>query len=223
MKGRLYEPTPGKYVQLTIADSGVGMDKETLSHIFEPFFTTKTMARGTGLGLASVFGIIKAHGGYIDVEAKKDRGSTFSIYLPATSKKISKINELTYYKLEGKETILLIDDEKMVLDIGSKMLQRLGYTVLEANSSKEAIDIYQEKKDRIDLVILDMILPEINGGVVFDRIKAMNPKVKILLSSGYSIDGRATELLKRGCRGFIQKPFTMKKLSEKIKEILAKK
>ncbi|UCG08049.1 MAG: PAS domain S-box protein, partial [Desulfobacterales bacterium] len=222
MKGRLYEPIPGRYVQLSITDSGVGMDNETLSHIFEPFFTTKEMGRGTGLGLASVFGIIKAHGGYIDVESEKGHGTTFSIYLPATNQKTVKNNKSTDHRFEGKVTILLIDDEKMVLDVGSKMLQRLGYAVLEASSSKEAIEIYQEKKDQIGMVILDMILPEINEGAVFDRIKQINPKAKVLLSSGYSIDGRATEILKRGCDGFIQKPFTMNKLSEKIDQILAK-
>jgi two-component system cell cycle sensor histidine kinase/response regulator CckA len=221
IKGRLYEPTPGRYVQLTITDTGVGMDPKTQNRIFEPFFTTKELGMGTGLGLAAVFGIIKAHGGYIEVESEKGRGTTFAIYLPAISRKISKINESIDPKFEQKVTILLIDDEKMVLDVGSKMLQRLGYAVLAAGDGKEAIEIYQEKKNRIDMVILDMILPEINGGIVFDRIKEINPKAKVLLSSGYSIDGRATELLKRGCNGFIQKPFTLAKLSEKIKEILA--
>jgi PAS domain S-box-containing protein len=222
MKGRLYEPTPGRYIQLTVADKGLGMDKKTRKRIFEPFFTTKEMGQGTGLGLASVFGIIKAHGGYIDAESEKGRGTTFSIYLPATSQKIFKTNESTDHKFKGNVTILLIDDEKMVLDVSVKIIQRLGYAVLAASDGKEAIEIYKEKKDQIDMVILDMILPEINGGEVFDKLRAINPNVKVLLSSGYSIDSQANEILKRGCDGFMQKPFSMKELSEKIGKILSR-
>jgi PAS domain S-box-containing protein len=222
MKGKLYDPKPGKYVQITFTDSGVGMDKETQNRIFEPFYTTKEMGRGTGLGLASVFGIIKGHGGYIDVESEKGHGTTFCIYLPASSQRIFKNTESAPQIDEEGATILLTDDEKMVLDVGVKMIKRLGYTVIEAKGGKEAIEIYEENEDKIDMVILDMILPETNGGEVFDKLRAINPNVKVLLSSGYSIDSQANEILKRGCDGFIQKPFSMKELSGKIREILSR-
>ena len=221
IKSNLYNPKPGKYVQLKVTDTGIGMDKKTQERIFEPFFTTKQMGRGTGLGLASVFGIIKGHGGYINVESEVGRGTTFKIYLPASSKKaVKSVIEESKRIVNGRGTILLVDDEQMVLGAGSKILKRLGYTVLEASGGNEAIEIYEDNKEKIDLVILDMIMPGIGGGKVFDRIKEINPGVRVLLSSGYSIDGQATEILRRGCEDFIQKPFSINKLSEKICEFL---
>jgi CheY-like chemotaxis protein len=205
---------------LTITDTGTGMDKKTQEHIFDPFFTTKEMGRGTGLGLASVYGIVKAHGGFIDVESKKGRGTTFSIYLPESEKRPEEVMRSAEQITKGTGTILFVDDEAMVLDVGPKMIEHLGYTVLEAKGGRNAIEIYGANKDRIDLVILDMIMPDIGGGETYDRMKEINPSVKVLLSSGYSINGQAKEILGRGCDGFIQKPFKMKELSEKIREIL---
>lgn len=177
---------------------------------------------GTGLGLASVYGIIKSHGGYIDVESEEGRGTCFSIYLPASGKKISETDDTATQIIEGSGNILFVDDEEMVLETGAKMLKKLGYTVYESKSGTEAVEVYKENKDKVDMVILDMIMPEMSGGEVYDKIKAINPNVKILLSSGYSLEGQATEILKRGCNGFIQKPFRLKELSGKIKEILAR-
>jgi len=222
--GKPYEAKPGNYVLLSVTDTGVGMDKKTQERVFDPFFTTKGMARGTGLGLASVYGIVKAHGGYIDVESKKGHGTTFSIYLPASSEKAPiKKKELPQKLLKGKETILLVDDEDIVLDVGEEMLKALGYKVLLAKSGKEAIEIYHKNRDNIDMVLLDMVMREMGGGETYDRMKDINPDIKVLLLSGYSIDGQATEIIKRGCDGFIQKPFDMQGLSQRIRKILDKK
>jgi nitrogen-specific signal transduction histidine kinase/ActR/RegA family two-component response regulator len=220
MEGKLFEPKLGNYVRLTVTDTGKGMDKETVERIFEPFYTTKEMGRGTGLGLASTYGIIKGHGGYIDVESEKDRGTTLTVYLPATEKKVVETVKPSEEIVKGTETILMVDDEERVLDAGVMVLKRLGYTVLEARGGKEAVEIYKDNKDRIDLVILDMVMPRMGGGEAYDKMKEINPDVKVLLSSGYSIDSQAKEILARGCDAFIQKPFGMREMSQKIKEVL---
>jgi two-component system, cell cycle sensor histidine kinase and response regulator CckA len=223
MKGRLYAPKPGNYILLTVRDTGTGMDNETKEHIFEPFFTTKEMGRGTGLGLASAYGIIKGHGGYIDVESEKGVGTTFSIYLPATKAEVSAYTEEKERPIENSrrsESILLVDDEHMILDVAKQMIEVFGYEVLTAKGGKEAIEVYETSRDRIDIVVLDMIMPEMGGGETYDRLKEINPDIKVLLASGYSIDGQAKEIIGRGCNGFIQKPFNMEKLSRKIREIL---
>lgn len=222
IRGKQYEPNQGDYVLLTITDTGVGMDKKTKERIFEPFFTTKEMGRGTGLGLASVYGIIKAHDGYIDVVSEKGKGTTFNIYFPASDKKIPKAAKTAGEVMKGSATILFVDDEPPVLDVGVQILKNLGYTVFAAGCGKEAIKVYKKNKGKIDLVILDMIMPEIGGGEVYDRLKEIDPNIKVLLSSGYSINGQAKEILKRGCDDFIQKPFHMSELSQKIREILDK-
>lgn len=220
MKDKPYKAKPGNYVLLTVTDTGVGMDKKTMERIFDPFFTTKGLAKGTGLGLASVYGTVKAHAGYIDVESKKGHRATFSIYLPASERRVEKLVKSAEKLIEGTGTILLVDDEELVLDVGVQLLKALGYTVLEAKGGREAVEIYRENKDRIDMVLLDMVMPGMGGGETYDRVKEINPNVKVLLSSGYSIDGQAEEILKRGCSGFIQKPFNMKELSRSVREIL---
>ena len=212
--------TPGKYAKITVTDTGEGMDKDTQEKIFDPFFTTKEMARGTGLGLASVYGIIMNHGGLIDVYSEKGEGSTFNIYLPASEKTVKGEKKPSQELLKGKETVLLVDDEDMIIDVGGQFLESMGYKVLTGTGGKEAVEIYKEKSDEIDLVIVDMVMPDMGGGETYDIIKKINPNVKVLLSSGYSINGHATEILERGCNGFIQKPFNMKQLSQKIKEVL---
>ncbi len=222
MKGRPYRPKPGNYVLLTVRDTGTGMDKRTTERVFDPFFSTKGLGKGTGLGLASVYGIIKAHGGYIDVESKKGSGTTFKIYLPGAEKKVEMVAKSAQQIIKGNETVLLVDDEPMVLEVGINMLKKLGYTVLEAKGGREAVKVYKANKDKIDLVILDMIMPDRGGGETYDQMKEIDPTVTVLLSSGYSIDGQATEILERGCNGFIQKPFTIKELSGRIREILEK-
>ncbi len=220
---RPYQVKPGKYVMISVSDTGIGMDKETQKRIFEPFFTTKTLERGTGLGLASVYGIVKNHKGFINVCSVKGQGAAFSIYLPVSgsepSKDLSAVKEDDIHR--GHETILLVDDEDVILDVGEEMLKELGYKVLKAKGGGKAVSLYRKNKDKIDMVILDMIMPDLGGGETYDKLKGINSGVRVLLSSGYSIDGLATQILNKGCNGFIQKPFNVGQLSQKIREILS--
>ncbi len=216
-----YKVEPGRYVKISVTDTGVGIDPETQKRIFEPFFTTKEMGRGTGLGLASVYGIIKSHGGYINVYSELDQGTTFTIYLPASGKEVMEDEAASIAIIKGTGTILLIDDEKMILDVGRELLEELGYTVVPVMGGQQAIDVFEKDHDKVDLIIMDMIMPGMSGGETFDRLKEIKPEAKILLSSGYSIDGQATNILRRGCDGFIQKPFNMNQLAEKIQRILS--
>jgi len=214
--------TPGKYVKITVKDTGVGMDEKTKARIFEPFFTTKKLGVGTGLGLATVYGIIRNHNGGIFVKSSPGEGTTFDIYLPASEKEIAKEEkkEVTTAATIGKETILLVDDEKPLLEVNKELLKYLGYEVYAAGSGQEAIAVYMEKRDKIDLVILDMIMPGISGGETLNQLQKINPEIKVILSSGYSIDGEAQEILSRGCKGFLQKPFSIKELSRKVTDAL---
>lgn len=220
-----YDIEPGNYVKITISDTGTGIDKKTKARIFDPFFTTKEMGsdKGTGLGLASAYGIITNHGGVINVRSEKGKGSTFNIYLPASKAKILTERKLPEAFLKGTGTILLVDDEELIVNVDKEILEALGYKVYLARSGKEAIETYKEKQDKIDMVILDMIMPEMDGGEAYDILKKINPDIKVLLSSGYSIDGQATEILERGCNDFIHKPFKIEQLSQKIKALLDNK
>jgi len=218
---RSLEIKPGRYVKISVSDTGVGIDASIRERIFDPFFTTREVGKGTGLGLASSYGIIRNHGGIIDVKSEKGKGSTFDIYLPAAkSKVIDQRSEVSEDIKPGTETILLVDDEEIIIDVSPEMLTELGYEVLTAKSGEKALEQYRINKDKIDLVILDMIMPGMGGGETYDRLKQIDPEITVLLSSGYSIDGQATEILKRGCNGFIQKPFNIEILSKKIREIL---
>ena len=216
----------GRYVKISVTDTGVGMDEKTRERIFEPFFTTREMGRGTGLGLASVYGIIKNHNGFINVYSEKGQGSTFNIYIPASLQKDKRDQQApsdTEIDLSPRsETILIVDDEAMILDVASDMLKTLGYTVITAKDGPTAISLYQEQMNSIDLVILDMVMPEMSGGEVFDELKKINPHAKVLLSSGYSLNGQASRIIDRGCDGFIQKPFTIGDISRQLRIILDK-
>lgn len=220
IRGKPYTPKPGNYLRLRVQDTGIGMDSKTVEKIFDPFFTTKEMGRGTGLGLASVYGIIKGHGGYIDVASSEGQGTTFTIYLPATDKQVHTSVKAVEPLRKGKGTILLVDDEETVLDVGAMMLEHLGFEILKARKGKEAVNLFIENKDTIDLVVLDMVMPGMGGGQVYDTLKEIDPDVKVLLSSGYSLEGQAREIMDRGCDGFIQKPFDLGQLSKKTLEIL---
>lgn len=216
-----FEITPGKYVRITVTDTGVGMDKATMEKIFEPFFTTKDIGEGTGLGLSSVYGIIKNHEGFLNVYSELEKGSTFTIYLPAMNQKMETYPAHDSEKpLQGSETILLVDDEDLIRNVGERMLQRLGYTVISVESGGEAIETYEKYMDTIDLVILDMIMPDMSGGETYERLRMINPEIKVLLSSGYSLNDQAEQILAQGCNGFTQKPFTMEEISRKIREVL---
>jgi len=220
---RAFYMKAGRYVKISVADTGVGMDEKTKERIFEPFFTTKEMGRGTGLGLAMVYGIVKGHNGYINVYSEEGKGTVFNVYLPASGKEIMKEERPKEVILKGRETILLVDDERAIVEVTKEILEELGYQVLFAVNGREALKIYQENKDIIDLVILDMIMPDMGGGETFDRLKEINPIVKVILSSGYSINGEASGIMARGCRGFIQKPASVAVLSQKVREVLGGK
>ena len=213
---------PGKFIKISIADTGIGMDDQTMKRVFDPFFTTKEKERGTGLGLASAYGIIKNHDGIITVDSKKGDGAAFNIYLPASEKAVFEEKVDDRKISTGTETVLLVDDETMIIDISVQILKKMGYEVLTAHSGKEAIEIYNQNANKVAIVILDLIMPGMGGGEVYDRLKEIDSNVKVLLSSGYSINGQATEILNRGCDGFIQKPFKLNELSKKMRDIIAK-
>jgi two-component system, cell cycle sensor histidine kinase and response regulator CckA len=215
-----YKAKKGNYVLITVKDTGTGIAPQIIDRVFEPFFTTKGLAKGTGLGLASAYGIIKGHGGYIDVSSTPGKETTFSIYLPSTSESIKKEHITADELAAGAGTILLIDDEEIITFTGEQMLKKLGYNVIVAENGKKAIEIFSKEHNNINLVLLDMVMPGIGGRETFDRLKEIDENVRVLLSSGYSLDGQAREIMNKGCNGFIQKPFTLKNISQKVKEIL---
>ena len=211
---------PGKYVEISVEDTGIGMEPEVRKRIFEPFFTTKGKGKGTGLGLASAYGIIKNHDGMITVQSEKGKGTTFFIYLPASEKDVAEVVIRPEEPAPGDGTILIVDDEEMIIEVGEALLKKLGYRVLTADSGEEGIEVYRKNKDVIALVILDMVMPGMNGADTYCRLKKINPGIRILLSSGYSLEGAAKEILQESTDGFIQKPFDVKKLSDKIQQFL---
>lgn len=219
---RPFEVALGRYVKISVTDTGTGMDAPTRQRIFDPFFSMNGTGRGSGLGLASVYGIVKHHGGFINVYSEKGEGTTFNFYLPAAEEQLVEESPgPDGHKVQyGQGTVLLVDDEGMIIDVGQQMLERLGYRVLVARNGREALGVYGEKREEIDLVILDMIMPDMGGGETYDRIKDLDESVMVLLSSGYSINGQAKEIMDRGCKGFIQKPFSINDLSIKVREAL---
>jgi len=217
---KAYNIKPGNYVKTAITDTGIGMDKAIQSKIFEPFFTTKDRARGTGLGLASAYGIVKNHDGIINVYSEPGQGTTFTFHLPMAHAMLSQNAPEIEATQSGTETVLLVDDEKMILEVAREMLEEIGYRTLVAESGQEALEIFAQEPGHIDIVILDMIMPEMSGGDTYNKLKQIYPEVKALLSSGYSLNENATHILHCGCNGFIQKPFNIEELSRKIRRIL---
>lgn len=211
---------PGRYGKISVTDTGTGMDEATLDKIFNPFFTTKEKSRGTGLGLASVYGIINNHMGGITVKSQVGKGTTFNVYLPISKKDFLQGEIVADKTIQGSETILMVDDEKMIIEVGEAMLEKLGYNVITSGSGQEAIEMLTERGEAIDLVILDMIMPGMDGGETFDRIREIQPEIPVIISSGYTINGQATDILQRGCNGFIQKPYDLAALSKKIRSIV---
>jgi two-component system, cell cycle sensor histidine kinase and response regulator CckA len=211
---------PGRYVMISVTDTGVGMDEKTMERIFDPFFTTKRPGRGTGLGLASAYGIVKNHGGYIAVQSSTGRGSTFTIHLPASANEITAAGNPQEKALRGHETILVVDDEQSVAAVTKDILEDLGYRVITAGSGQEAVSLYMEYGGQIDLVVLDMIMPGMSGEKTFETLLSIDSGVKVILASGYSLDDQTRRIMARGCRGFIQKPFRIHEISRKIREVL---
>ncbi len=212
----------GKYIKISVADSGKGMTKEICDRIFEPFFSTKSVGKSSGLGLATVYGIIKNHNGHIDVSSTPGSGSIFTILFPVSDKTIKKADiETEIIKGDGA-TILIVDDEDVVRNFSENMLRSLGYKTLSAPNGKKGLEIYKKQKDKIDLVILDLIMPVMAGKETYMKLKKISPTIKVILASGYSKDEKATEILRQGAMGFIQKPFRILELSKIVNNILHK-
>ena len=215
-----YQAKPGRYTKVTVTDTGIGMDESIRRLIFDPFFTTKEKGRGTGLGLASAYGIINNHNGIITVHSEVGQGTTFNIYLPVSDKAVYRDLPAETGIVTGLETVILVDDEEMILNVGKPMLEKLGYRVVVAKGGAQAVDAIKMKGDDIDLVILDLIMPGMDGGKTFELIRELQPAMPVILSSGFALNDQANDLMQRGCNGFIQKPFNISKLSRKVRKIL---
>jgi len=206
-----WELTPGEYIELDVADNGIGMDKQTQQHIFEPFFTTKEVGKGTGMGLAAVYGTVKMHRGLIHVYSELQKGTTFRLCFPLSEEYrqdgVDEVEKRNLDRYHGQDLILVIDDEQIFRDMAVSLLRQLGYSVLCASNGRDGIWQYGQHKDEIALVILDMIMPDYNGPYVFTRIREINSGARIMIASGFSLNGDAQRLLDQGACGFIQKPF----------------
>ncbi len=212
---------PGHYVLMSISDTGIGMDKTTKRKIFEPFFTTKKKGQGTGLGMAMVYGIVKTHKGHIDVYSEKNKGTIIKVYLPLCKDSAELIPHKPVRKkyLHGHETILVVDDELMIRDLIGKLLKQNGYKVYMAEDGSQAVDVFKEHSKEIDLVILDMITPRMNGQEAYNSLKNIRKSIKVLLSSGYSPDEQMEDVIQKA-QGFIQKPYRVEELLSKIRDAL---
>jgi CheY-like chemotaxis protein len=213
---------PGDFVRLAVGDDGCGIEPEVLDHIFEPFFTTKAAGQGSGLGLATTYGIVKQNNGFIEVEGKAGKGTTIGVYLPrhdgfAEGKDSRSTRELLHSR---GETILLVEDEAMTMEVSQVMLENLDYEVLVAASPNEAITLFKQHNGKIDLLITDVVMPQMNGRELSEQIKALQPGIKTLFMSGYTADVIAHQgVLEEGIN-FIEKPFSMHDLSIKIRMAL---
>jgi PAS domain S-box-containing protein len=215
------EAKPGDYVLLSVSDTGHGMDKATLLRIFEPFYTTKELGRGTGLGLATVYGIVKQHGGHLDCNSEVGKGATFKLFFPATPPiEEPDIEQTGIMPAFGTEAVLLVDDEDFVRELGQRILTRSGYTVFSAFNGAEALEVYEREKDRISLIILDLIMPAMGGKDCLEKILNINPRIKVLVASGYAMDASIKECMVLGAKGFISKPFRIKEMLRQVRKTL---
>ncbi len=234
---------------LTVSDTGHGMDKATTEHIFEPFYTTKELGRGTGLGLAMVYGIVKQHEGFINCYSEVEHGTTFNVYLPALESQVEPdLEKSGVMPAFGTETILLVDDEEFVRDLGARILSKAGYKVLTAANGiealdlfekdrtqtslvildlimpemggKEALDLFEKERTQISLVILDLIMPEMGGEECLKELRKIDPELKVLIASGLAADPSMKQSRELGARGFVSKPFKMKELLRQVRKVL---
>jgi len=213
---------PGRYVLLSISDTGMGMEKETVEHIFEPFYTTKEVGKGTGLGLAMVYGIVKNHGGYIMCYSEPGQGTTIKIYFPVIEADghLEKSYAVETELRGGDETILLVDDEESLRSMGKEILERFGYRVMTVPDGETALETYREKKGRIDLVILDLVMPGMGGTHCMEELLRMHPGLKVIIASGYAVNGRTKEALDAGAEGFIRKPYELGQMLGVVRKVL---
>jgi PAS domain S-box-containing protein len=213
---------PGTYARLSVSDTGTGIAPEIRSRIFDPFFTTKELGKGTGLGLAMVYGIVKSHGGAIELESEVGRGTTFHVYLPLTEKPAATTAPLPAETSQGGGLVLLVDDEDIVLEVGRMALSRLGYQVLTAKDGLEALDVYHARRDEIVLVIMDVVMPKLGGREAFRELKRFDPRVKVLLATGYnSASATGEELRQEGVCGLVMKPYRIHQLAQAVRAALA--
>ena len=212
---------PGNHVLLQITDTGAGMDRETLEHIFEPFYTTKAVGEGTGLGLPMVHGIVQQHGGHVRCYSEPGKGTTFKIYFPALILNEQQKERTVREKPRGgPETILLVDDEKFISDLGSRILARAGYNVITASNGNEALGAYQARSHEIDLVVLDLIMPEMGGRQCLEALLRINPSIKVVIASGYTTNGPTEDTFPTGAKGFVNKPYEMRQMLEIVRQVL---
>jgi two-component system cell cycle sensor histidine kinase/response regulator CckA len=215
-----HELMPGEYVRISIRDNGIGMSRQVQERIFEPFFTTKQRGCGTGLGLASAFGIVKNHDGFIEVRSREGEGSEFLIFLPACTETVDEATAPSVGVLPGAETILLVDDEHIVLEATRTLLEEPGYTVVAASSGPKAVSLYEARGESIDLVLLDMVMPVMDGKETLRRLQHIDSQVKVVLLSGFGVSGEMEGLHRSGIGGFVQKPFGEQELSGMIRDVL---
>ncbi|MBZ0266496.1 PAS domain S-box protein [bacterium] len=214
--------TNGEFVVLQITDEGIGIDPENINRVFDPFFTTKRPGEGTGLGLAMVYGIVKGHRGWIELESDAGKGTKFSLYFPRSLEKITNLTqeESTGEPKQGSETILVVDDEESILEVASEILEDFGYKCLVANDGVEGVELYKKHQFEIDLVLLDLAMPKMSGREAMEELMKINPEVKIVIASGYDRGGPVQELLGLGAMGFIQKPFSIEEFLTRIRTVL---
>jgi CheY-like chemotaxis protein len=214
---------PGEYVALTVTDSGHGIERVEMRHLFEPFYTTKPFGKGTGLGLSVVYGIVRNHDGHVACYSERGVGTTFRIYLPAleeTAEQAEDREEETVFGGMG-QTILVVDDETAVRRICERLLGRIGYDVIVASNGEEAIRLYGKKKEQIDLVILDLVMPGMGGLKCLETLAAMDPDVKVLISTGYSLSRIEQDTGASGAIGFLSKPYNLLEVSQTVQKALA--
>jgi CheY-like chemotaxis protein len=221
---RFLNATAGQYVRITVQDTGCGMTPAIIERLFEPFFTTKGEKRGTGLGLAVVYGIVQTHSGFIDVESSVGEGSTFRVFLPVYKQKVAESRTISYAPnlTAGKGTILVADDDAQVKDMVLRALEKSGYVVLSAENGVEAMLKYKAHKENIDLVILDMVMPQMNGRDCLYHLKEINPAVKVIIMTGFTTDGSADDLLGEGAISVIRKPFELQTFTEEIQKAIGR-
>jgi CheY-like chemotaxis protein len=208
---------PGSYLLLSVSDTGAGMSEEVRGRIFEPFFTTKPEGEGTGMGLAMAYGIIRNHGGSVGVYSEVGNGTTFKLYLPlAAGAAPVRDRDSRTFAIPGTGTILVVDDEEGVRRVVKSILESLGYTVLLAENGMEAIHLYQDHGADIDLLVLDLTMPVMDGKACFARIRELDPAARVIVATGHAVNEAAQELLDRGARGFVQKPFVKSELAQAV-------
>jgi CheY-like chemotaxis protein len=223
--GSLFEVPPGCYVQVSITDTGFGMEEEILNQIFEPFYTTKADGKGTGLGLSMVFGIMQNHGGAVSCYSEPGTGTTFRLYFPVTDEELSRVEVIQESDRmpEGTETVLLVDDEEIILDLVSSMLTEFGYKVLTAPNGDSALDLYRHHQEIIDLVILDLNMPGMDGIDCLEELRNLNVLSKIIVASGYSSGKQVDKVMEKGADDFISKPFEIGQLLNTVRKTLDQK